>query len=164
MKTLIVYATRYGTTRECATLLSEKLQGETVMHDLVKHSQVNLQDFDTIVVGGAIYAGTLHKKVRKFCKVHENELLTKQLALFTCNMEEGEGEMRQLEKNYPPALVAHAIVKSCFGGQFLFAKMGWFTKKIITKINKSDTDVKKLHYEVIDQFAQTLNSKANASV
>jgi len=158
MKTLIVYATKYGTTSECASMLSEKLQGDAAVYDLSKGSHIDFSNYDTIVVGGAIYAGSLNKKVRKFCKTNEDMLLTKRLALFTCNMADGEDGMKQLEKNYAPVLVEHAVAKECFGGQFQFAKMGWFTKKIITKINKSDQDVKNVHYEAIDQLAQTLNS------
>ncbi|WP_321301756.1 hypothetical protein [uncultured Sphaerochaeta sp.] len=56
-------------------------------------------------------------------------------------MEEGDGSIKQLDHCYAPPLVAHALVKNSFGGQFLFSQMGWFTKKMIKMMSKSDEDV-----------------------
>jgi menaquinone-dependent protoporphyrinogen oxidase len=55
-------------------------------------------------------------------------------------------------------LVAHALVKNSFGGQFLFSRMGWFTKKMIKMMSKSDEDVKRIQYDAIKEFADVLNS------
>ncbi len=130
MKTLIIYATRYGTTGACANLLSDALQGgDVVLQNLAENPSVDLTGFETVVVGSPIYAGRLNKRVKRFCSDNESALLAKRLGLFTCDMEEGEGSLKQLEHCYAPTLVAHALVKNSFGGQFLFSHMGWFTKR-----------------------------------
>ncbi len=157
MKTLIVFTTRYGTTGECASLLSDALQGEVSLQNLAENPVVDLSSYETVVVGSPIYAGKINKRVKRFCMDHTATLLEKRLALFTCDMEEGEGSIKQLEHTYPPALVSHALVSNSFGGQFLFSHMGWFTKKMISLMSKSDEDVKRIQYDAIEKFAKVLN-------
>jgi len=158
LNTLIVYASRYGTTAECAHMLSEKIQGTVTLCNLEQTPTVDLTSYETIVVGGPIYAGRLHKRVKQFCRDQEARLLEKRLGLFVCGMEEGEGSNRQLSNNYSPALFERAIVKESFGGQFLFSNMGCFTRKMIKLMSKTDEDVKKLRLDVIDKFAEKINA------
>nr|WP_321303834.1 flavodoxin domain-containing protein [uncultured Sphaerochaeta sp.] len=158
MKTLIIYATRYGTTGTCAQLLSDVLEGEVVLQNLAENPTIDLAGFETVVVGSPVYAGRINKRVKRFCSDHESTLLGKRLGLFTCDMEEGEGSIKQLDHCYAPTLVDHALVKNSFGGQFLFSHMGWFTKKMIKMMSKSDEDVKRIQYDAIKEFADVLNS------
>ncbi len=158
MKTLVIYATHYGTTEACANLLSDALQGAVVLQNLAVNPSVDLTEFETVVVGSPIYAGRLNKRVKRFCNENESALLGKRLGLFTCDMEEGEGSLKQLEHCYAQALVAHALAKTSFGGQFLFSKMNWVTKKMIKIMSKSDEDVKRIQYDAIKAFANALNS------
>ena len=48
MKTLILYATKYGSTKQCASLLSDKLPGTIAVHQINEH--VALSQFDRIIV------------------------------------------------------------------------------------------------------------------
>lgn len=158
MNTLIVYASKYGTTEECAQLLGEALDGDVKLLNLSKNQASDLADFDSVVIGGPIYAGRIHKKIRLFCQQSEEQLLSKRLGLFICDMEEGDSSKKQLTQNFSEALVSHALITDSFGGQFLFSRMGWFTKKLIKLMSKSNEDVKRIQYEAIKAFGNAMNA------
>ena len=50
MKTLIVYASKYGTTEECANLLGKSLSGEVSFYNLANDAAADLATYDTSVV------------------------------------------------------------------------------------------------------------------
>jgi menaquinone-dependent protoporphyrinogen oxidase len=158
MKTLIVYASKYGTTEECAEYLGKALGKDVSFCNLAKDGFPDLSSYDCIVIGGGIYAGRIHKKVRSFCQASGPKLLDKRLGLFICDMEEGEASKKQLENNYPQELVSHATVADSFGGQFLFSRMGFFVRTLIKLMSKSNEDVKRIQYDVIKDFAKALQA------
>ena len=156
-KTLIIYATKYGTTETCATLLQKQLKDGADLHNLAQQPKVNLDAYDTVVLGGAVYAGRANGKLRRFCSANEQALLTKRLGLFLCMMEEGEGAVKQLQQTYSQALRDKAVVMDYFGGEFLFSKMGWVARKIIKMMSKGDEDVHNIREDAIKAFGEVLN-------
>jgi menaquinone-dependent protoporphyrinogen oxidase len=74
-KTLIIYATRNGTTARAAGILAERLAGEVELAEIGKSAEPDIASFDTVLVGGSIRAGRLHKDVRKLCEKHAASLL-----------------------------------------------------------------------------------------
>ena len=68
MSILIVFAGKNGTTKKCAGLLQEQLPGSRVV-DLMEDVP-DLTGSDTIVIGGCIRMGQLHKTVRKFMEAN----------------------------------------------------------------------------------------------
>lgn len=61
MKTLILYATKYGSTKKCACLLAEKLPGQTEMKQI--HEPVDPMQFDQIIIGSPVRMGQVDKKI-----------------------------------------------------------------------------------------------------
>lgn len=156
-KTLIIYATKYGTTHTCATMLQKLLNEGADLQNLKQKRTVNLDDYETVILGGAVYAGRASTKLRKFCSANEQVLLTKKLGLFLCMMEEGEGAIKQLKQCYSQALREKAVVMDYFGGEFLFSKMGWVARKMIKMMSKGDEDVHHIREDAIKAFAEVLN-------
>lgn len=68
MKNLIVYATKHGTAKKCAEMLKTRLNGETVLAN-VKETPPDLEDFDTVVLGGSIYIGKMQKNYQIMSKI-----------------------------------------------------------------------------------------------
>lgn len=157
-KTLIIYTTKYGTTQTCAALLKAQLRDGADLQNLSEHKKVKLDAYDTIVIGTSIHAGMINGRIKRFCAEHEQDLLKKRLGLFLCMMEEGEGAVKQLEQKYSQALRDKALVVDSFGGEFLFSKMGWFARKLIKSMSKTDEDVHQIREDAIKAFAQVLNS------
>ena len=157
MKTLIIYATKHGTTRTCVEMLASQLAGEVMMLDLKDQKTIDMEPYETVVLGGAIHAGRLDGKIRSFSLEHKDQLLKKKLGLFICGMEEKEEEIsKQLALNYPEDLLSHAVVKTSFGGQLLFSRMAPFTRWLMQKMSKSKEDIKKIRTNAINEFAQAI--------
>lgn len=157
-KTVIIYSSKRGTTKRCAKLLGERLDGGADLFDVDELSSVDLTSYEAAIVGGSVYAGRLNKRLRRFLTTHESDLgERKALALFTCGMEEGEGANRQLRENFSEALRTKAIALECLGGEFLFSKMGWLARTLI-KLAMSRDDVNQIDEAAIDRIAAAINS------
>ncbi|MDF2632469.1 MAG: hypothetical protein K0Q85_1065, partial [Caproiciproducens sp.] len=106
MKILIAYAGKTGTTEKCAKRLCEKLTNATTV-------DLNLQtpdigQFDTVIVGGSIRMGQLHKKAKKFIEQNAVGLQTKKAAYFLCCGSEGNSA-ELFSKNFPKELLDRAV-------------------------------------------------------
>lgn len=104
MKTLVLYASKYGCTADCVNHLKEKLQGEVTTANLKSLGRVDLQGFDWIVIGGPIYMGKLHKAVKGFCEGSLEALQGQSLALFLCCTTPEQADAF-FKSNFPPALL-----------------------------------------------------------
>jgi len=65
MKTLILYATKHGASREIAERVS-KLMSSAVTHDLKQKDIPELSEYDYVIVGSSIYAGTIKKEAKAY--------------------------------------------------------------------------------------------------
>lgn len=165
MRTLIVYATKHGTTADCAGQLASKLDGESVLCRLGKDRLPPLDSFDRIVVGGSIHIGKIQKSITDFTVRHQDILLKKPLGLFICCMAEGETAEHYMETSFPAGIVAHASSKGLFGGSYRFSKMGWLNRKMIQMVEKQQAghtistsqDIDKTRPDAIVQFAAGMN-------
>ncbi|HOL16654.1 MAG TPA: flavodoxin domain-containing protein [Bacillota bacterium] len=159
MKTIVVYATRYGCTEKCAGMLAEKLGGEVELCNLKRDRVDDLSAYDRVVIGGSIYIGKIQKEVTAFCTKHLNELKEKQVGLFICCMSEEAAE-KQLHSSFPPELLARASARGCFGGEFIFGRMKGLDRFIAKKVSKAEQDVFRIDETRIAEFARTLNTNS----
>ena len=156
MKTLIVYATRHGCTKSAARALEEKLPGEVSLFDIRNDGTPNLEEFDTVIVGGSIHAGKIQKEIGLFLKDAGRELAEKRLGLFLCCMYEGHQAKTQFEQAYLKALRDHATATGLFGGEFDFEKMSSFERAIVKKVANVEESFSKIDQSAIDEFAKTI--------
>lgn len=156
MSTLIAYASKYGFTKDCAGLLASKLKEKADLCDLAA-SCPDLSRYDTVVVGGSVYAGKLRKAAARFCAQNAGQLKDKKLGLFVCGMAEGEMALKEIESVFPAPLLAAAAAKSSFGGAFDFEKMNFFERFIMKRILGSGQSQKRLLEDNIERFAQKMN-------
>lgn len=84
----IVYRSKYGTTRQYAQWLAAELR--CVAFDRRKIRAEDLEDFETIVYGGALYAGGVTGV--KFLRKNIETLGTKNLVVFTCGLADPSDE------------------------------------------------------------------------
>lgn len=166
MKTLIAYATKYGSAGKCAKSLAEKLTGEVELCNLAVAPTQDLSDYDKVIIGGSIYAGRIQKHVHTFCAHNLNVLKQKKIGLFVCGMLHEQAEA-ELSHAFAPELLRTAVVKEFFGGEFQFKKlnvMERFMVKMVTKADKKspplDTskDFSLISEETIASFAQVMNA------
>lgn len=62
-----------GCTKKCVENLKTLLNGDTTILS-AKNIKVNVDKFDTVIIGGSVYMGKIQKEVSQFCikKINEN--------------------------------------------------------------------------------------------
>jgi len=159
MKTIIVFASKYGTTEKVACSIAEKLTetSEVEMFSLNKNANPNISGFEMVILGSSIYAGQASKKMKTFCRVNESALLQKKTGLFVCGMHhDKEQQEKELKEAYPEVLHENAAAADFMGGEFLFEQMNIFERLIIKKIAKTTTSVHQIDWKAVDEFIEKL--------
>jgi len=152
MKTLIVYASKYGSVADCASFLSSKLSGEVSVVDVNKITQqIDVGSFDRVIIGGSIYAGSVSKKLSEFCKDNLDILLTKVVGIFIC-CAFGDKLDELLSINFSAALLDVAKSKKHFGGEAKIDEMSFMDKTITKAVMKKGYSHLKILNENIEEF------------
>jgi menaquinone-dependent protoporphyrinogen oxidase len=145
MKTLIVYGSGTGVTEDCAKELS-KLLKDTELYNIKNKAKFHLEDFNTIIIGTSIHAGTINGGIKKFCNTNKDVLMKKTLGIYTCGLSEDKEALDAIEKGLEEELKSHAKVISHFGGEIRMDKLNFFFKFIIKKVleskNQQNTEFK----------------------
>lgn len=136
MKTLIVYATKYGCTKKCAEILKSFIKGEVDIFS-AKADKINLDQYDVVFIGGSIYMGKIQKEITQFCKHNIKQLLFKRVGLFACcyTPKDTEGFFETL---FPDALLSHASYVMSVGGEMDYEKMNFIYRKLFQSLKKID--------------------------
>ena len=156
MKILIMYTTTHGTTEKCVMKLQQHLNGEVEVVNVKKSKPLELDRYDTIIVGGSIHAGQIQKRIKRFCEEKLGLLKKKRIGLFICCMEEGKTAKQQRENAFPGDLINHAVATAIFGGEFNFEKMNFLQKAIVKKVAKVDNTISKIDENSIIEFAKNV--------
>lgn len=147
---------KHGCTRQAAMLVKERIASdEVVLIDLNKTKPV-VDDYDCIVIGGSIHAGSIQKHISEFCDQYSDVLKRKKLGLFLCCMKEGVEAKEQFRSAYSEDLREHSSANGLFGGEFNFKKMNFFEKFLVKKIAKVDRSVSNLNKDAIAKFVDVL--------
>ncbi len=159
MKTLIVYATKYGSTEKCAKYLQKQLPGEAVLYCVQKKDPIpELESFDAVVLGGAIYVGRLQKPMRQFITQNTDALLKQKLGLFFVGATPDE-KAADIWKNFPGPLLRHASVKETFGGEVQTDRLTFFDRKIMSFVQKNgEFHMPEILYSNIEKFAAQIQA------
>ncbi len=158
MNTLIVYASLHGCSIKCAKILSKLLEGNIDIVNLKKEYSIDFTKYSTIIVGGSIHTGHINPSIKKFCNENENEILSKNLAVYLCFMDPTSKGDYYISHSFSPNLVKHIKVKGYFGGEFNFNKMTFFEKFYIQKTTKINHSVSKIDVKKIQSFSIKMNT------
>ena len=157
MKTLIVYASKYGCTADCADYLKAKLPGEVALIDINKaNDPIELEAFDTIIIGGSVYIGKVSKKLRAFCESNLDALCQKNVGIFLCCALAGQVD-EVLAANFPAALLKHAKTIKTFGSKARLEKMSLPDKMIVKAVTKGDFSNFKVSEESMEAFVKEIS-------
>lgn len=119
MRTLILYSTKSGASRECAELLAEKITDCSIC-DIAKQTP-DIESFDTLIVGSGVRMGKFYKPTKKFIEKNMDILLSKNTAFYLCNSYP-DTLQKAIENNIPKKLIDNAICIKSFGGKPPFKK------------------------------------------
>ncbi|MDF2947238.1 MAG: hypothetical protein K0S51_1917 [Bacillales bacterium] len=160
MKTIIIYATKQGSSEEAAQFLKNKLNGEVSLVNLLKGKVPPIKEFDTVIIGGSIYAGKIQKKLSAYVKENLPKILTKHVGLFICAAHfDPEVIKKELVASFPEELFNHAIAKDAFGYKIQREKLNFIEKAIVKKIMGIAENTNKLSVERIEDFARKIQSE-----
>ncbi|MEE0969398.1 MAG: flavodoxin domain-containing protein [Clostridia bacterium] len=162
MKILIAYATKTGTTKECAMLLADEFhQHEVEIIDLSLSSPC-ISKYDIAIVGGSIRMGKLDKRVYNFLQENKSTLDKTKTAYFICNGLNEDNNVREyFKKCFPSGLIESAVIYDSFGGEFKVEKqkgLDKFIVKMILKANEENDEFEKPNIltEAIGRFADKI--------
>lgn len=159
MKTVMIYATKYGSVRKAAELLREKLNGGPALVDVANEPAPSLDGYDTVILGGSVYMGRVQKKLSAYIQNNLDILLKKKLGIFLCATVTDSGQQeKELKDAYPSGLYDHALAKGILGYRFDFDKMHFLDKLIISKMLGNTKSVSTFYDEGIARFAQAMNA------
>ncbi len=156
MNTAIIYGTKHGSTHKCANTLANELGANTKLYNLETEAEVNLSEYDTIIIGGSIHAGAINKNVKKFIDKNIGILTEKKVGLYLCCMYEGDKALEQFQNAFPEGLRNRATAHGLFGGEFDFGKMNFLEKAIVKKVANVEKSVSNLNYTNIKAFAEKI--------
>ena len=158
MKTIILYASKYGAAREIARRIAKKIEGAK-LHDLKGGNIPPLDQYDCIIIGSSLYAGTIRKEAKSFLAQNSRILMEKQLGLFLSGLGGAPGEDTEKTywaKNIPDELLKHAKAAMFLGGIFDPAKCGFLERLIIKAVAKTADYTDTIMDERITQLAGVL--------
>lgn len=164
MKTLIIYATQYGSTKRAAERIAAIL-GDCDVKNIAKEP-FDLSIYDRVLVGSNIRMGTVDRKIRRLLLAQIGTLLQKELGLFLCCAFYGQADA-YLQSNVPAQLLAHAKATAALGGELDMHKLRGFDKIVGKMVRKADHDqgilrTFSLQEDKIDAFVQTLQGETNS--
>jgi len=119
-RALVTYASKHGSTREVAERVAEVMRDAGADVDVLAAAEVgHLRGYDTVVLGGALYAGRLHKDARRFLARLRDALSVRRVAVFAMGpqkIEESAGSRAQLDRALAKVPEIDPIAVAIFGG------------------------------------------------
>ena len=161
MKTLIAYASRYGTSEACARTLARHIGDHSEVLDLRNGrlddgSRPDIAAFDAFVVGGPIYAGRIMREAPAFCENNRSVLESRRVGLFICCLYEGERADAELAESFPPWIAAHAAGRYAFGGAVTLSRLGLLDRFLMRKVAQTNHDLNTVKEERISALARDM--------
>jgi len=156
MKTLIVYATKQGTTKMVAEKLKAKLSGEVELVDININRPHNLMEYDNIILGGSIYIGKIQKQMKSFVEDNLSMLMNKKICVYICGAEKNETLEKELTEAFPEALLNKTLFKGAVGNAIDFSKLNIFNRMIAKKVMGVTQSYTNIDENKIDEIAITM--------
>lgn len=165
MKSVIIIGSKYGATETCANKLKECMSQSADIINLNKTKDIELDNYENIIIGTPVYAGMINKEVKNFVESNISKLVNKNIGIFLCCMSDAEKVEGFLKENFSNEILNVAKIKESFGGEFKFSKMNFFEKKIIKMISKKDeklshingkADISMIKDDAIENFAKRI--------
>ncbi|MBN2511242.1 MAG: flavodoxin domain-containing protein [Spirochaetales bacterium] len=150
-RTLVVYASKYGTTEKYARIIADALGGDSL--EVAKAGTAGLGGYDRIIVGSPVFAGQGSGKVKKFLEKNRKQLAAKETGAYICCMAQGEDSKGQLVRAYPEWFLKTARNTEVLGGEILLSKLKGLHKLIIVKMMKQEKDESAFSEENARKFA-----------
>lgn len=162
MKSIILYTSKYGSTKTCAEALAEKLAGNVDLVQVSSDTIPNLKPYDHIILGSSIRMGAIDPKIRAFCKQYEDTLFQHNVSMFICSGIETQIDSA-LKASLPANLYEHIDPIQYVGG-IMDVNNARFLDKLLIKmatywLKKEEKPLPQIEYENIQALANVINAQ-----
>ncbi|WP_409160828.1 menaquinone-dependent protoporphyrinogen IX dehydrogenase [Pectobacterium sp. B2J-2] len=168
MKALIVFSSRDGQTRAIASYIANTLKGtlECDVVNVLNANDIDLGQYDRVVIGASIRYGRFQPAVNQFIRKHLASLQQRPSAFFSVNLTARKPEKRTVQTN---AYTRKFLLNSpwqpdlccVFAGALRYPRYRWFDRvmiQLIMRITGGETDsTKEIEYtdwQQVARFAQ----------
>lgn len=155
MKTIIFYATKYGSTKTIAEKIAKHFP-DAALIDLKRDPVPDLAPYGRVILGCSVYAGTLRAEAKRFAANNANLLAGKKLGLFLCGFNLNEDSHPRYFSGFPKELLDAAQAKAFLGGIYDPVKTGRFDRFIFKAAAKQATYINIIQEDKIQAFADAL--------
>lgn len=160
-KTAVIFTSKHGSTAKVADMLKTHFSEKAIdVIDLKNNTNINVADYDIVVLGASIHAGNIQNRMKHFIKSNINTLLKKEIALFLCCMDDEKAEL-QFDNAYPEQLRTMAFHKTIAGGEFIFEKMNFIERFMVKRIAKVSQSLSKLKLDHINSLKSAIEKHIN---
>jgi menaquinone-dependent protoporphyrinogen oxidase len=156
MKTIIIYTTTNSCTGKTVRELSQKLTGEVLCLDLSHQHVPLLDEFDRIIIGGAIHGIQIQQRINSFCLTHMHVLRKKEIGLFICCSHEPETAREYIQNAFPEELHQMAKTEAIFKGALDLKGMSIVKRILVKRVALVRENYAELDYDGIDRFANRM--------
>jgi menaquinone-dependent protoporphyrinogen oxidase len=168
---VLVYSTVDGHTREICARLRDVIEGEgheVTTTELTGQSQIDLKQFDRVVIGASIRYGKHRPEVARFIEQNKSALETKPAAFFSVNAVARKPEKRTPETNpyvrkFLKAITWRPQLIGIFAGKIDYPQYGFVDRTMIRFImwmTKGPTDptgtFEFTDWDAVDEFGRQI--------
>ncbi|MCB0804912.1 MAG: flavodoxin domain-containing protein [Bacteroidales bacterium] len=165
-KVLIVFASKYGATREIAEEIGECLEEVDLEVEIISVEQVTGVDrYRAVVIGSAVYLGRWRRRVKHFLTENEEILSRKPVWIFSSGPT-GTGQPEVLLKGWKVPVNMKKVVKNInpvdvmvFHGKIDLIELNMFERLAINKMRIPSGDYRNV--ESIREWANSIISYLN---
>jgi menaquinone-dependent protoporphyrinogen oxidase len=156
LKTLIIYASKYGATAEIAKRIGDKINGSS-LYDIKGGNCPPLDGFDNIIIGSPLYVGNVRKEIKEFIAKNESILKGKKFALFLSGCEPNKGA-EYFKNNFPEGVLQAAKAAVFVGGLYDPKKSGFLDKLLLKIAAKKSDYFENIDGSKIDKLVEAMGS------
>ena len=162
MKILVTYASKYGSTAEIAASIGNTLSEAGIDVKVMSVDAVNsLKDYNAVVVGSAVYAGSWLGYAVEFIARNEKELATKPMWIFSSGPT-GTGDAEELLGGWRLPEALQPVIErikprdvTVFHGKIDVEKLHWGERLLVRAMRGATGDFR--DWNVIRQWATEIS-------
>jgi len=162
---LIVYASRYGQTEKIARRIAMASGVRTISVPVAEVAQVNLQEYDFLIVASPVYFGKHDRKIEEFVRRNAELMLPMQSAFVSVSGSKDPAFVQQFSRRTGWVPEIHVS----FAGGEPYTKYGFFTRWLMRSIARKQgrrvdvhRDYEFTDWKAVDRFARDFIGYATA--
>ena len=142
-KILITFATRYGSTKEVAEVIADKIRDRGIEAEISNIIDISsLEGYDAVIIGSPIYMGKWLKEGLYFIQQFHESLKRVPVALFSVGItlkDRNEKNIKTAEKSFDALLpYINPVITGVFAGKIDKSNMNFADRAILKLVKAED--------------------------